>query len=141
MINIIQFNLTFLPLEVYVCFSENGYEHLCKEKKYRMDGLYLGDKAAITRIYTERNRLPVIAMCFDLKKLKKLDKCVAAGLVTHEVIHTLAGICETIGQTDRKDNEWEAYLAQQMVVDILQFVYGEENKGDINEIARTNNRT
>ena len=140
MINIIQFNLTFLPLEVYVCFSAKGYEHLCKEKKYRFDDSYLGDKAAITRMCTEKNKLPVIAMCFDLKKLKRLDKCVAAGLVAHEVIHTIAGICETIGQDNRKDNEWEAYLTQQMVVDILQFVYGEEKEGDTNETTRTNSR-
>ena len=126
--NIIRFNLSFLPLELYVCFSENGFEYLCKKKKYNVGGSYL-ENDAMTRICTEKGKEPVIAMCFDLKKLQKLDKCVSAGLVVHEATHTLSMICEQIGQENRKDNEWEAYLIQQIVVDVLSFVY-REDKGE-----------
>lgn len=128
MINLIRLNITFLPVEIYVCFSEKGYKALCKEKKYIIDSVYI-EQSAMTRICTEKGKDPVIAMCFNLEELKKLDKCVSAGVVAHEVAHTMAGVCESIGQDNRKDNEWEAYLIQQMVVDILQFVYGEEKWG------------
>lgn len=122
--NIIQFNMSFLPLELYVCFSSKGFDWLCKEKKYVVDGCYL-ETEAMTRICTEKGKQPVIAMCFDLESMRKLDRCVSAGLVVHEAAHALAGICEIIGQGNRKDNEWEAYLIQQIVVDTLSIVYGE----------------
>ena len=125
MMDLIRFNLSFLSIEVYVCFNEKGYKRFCKDKKYKYDGTYL-DKHAMTKVCTEEGKDPVIAMCFDIKQLKKMDKCVAAGLVAHEAMHTIAFVCEFIGQDNRKDNEWETYLLQQMVVDTLQFVYGEE---------------
>jgi len=124
--DLIQFNVNFLPVEVYVSFSYDGYKRFCKKKKYHIDDSYLDSNSAMTRVCTETGKDPVICMCFDLEQLKKEDKCIAAGLVAHEAVHTLANICEFIGQDSRKDNEWEAYLLQQMVVDILQFVYGEE---------------
>ena len=126
MMDLVRFNLSFLPVEVYVSFCVEGYKKLCKKKKYDIDMSYLDSNAAMTRVITEKDKEPVICMCFDLKYLRKQDKCVAAGLVAHECVHTLAYICDAIGQSERKDNEWEAYLLQQMVVDILQFVYGEE---------------
>ena len=125
MMDLIRFNLSFLPVEVYVCFNEKGYKHFCKEKKYEYNGIYLNSHA-MTKVCTEKDKEQVICMCFDIKSLKKMDKCMAAGLVAHECVHTLAYICGAISQSERKDNEWEAYLLQQMVVDILQFVYGEE---------------
>lgn len=125
MTDLIRFNLSFLPVEVYVCFNEKGYKGFLKKKKYEYDGKYLNSHA-MTKVCTEKGKDPVIAMCFDIEKLKKMDKCVAAGLVAHEAMHTMAYICDFIGQETRKDNEWESYLIQQMVVDTLQFVYGEE---------------
>lgn len=125
MTNLIQFNLSFLPVKVYISFSEEGYRRFCERMKYIVDDTYLNSQA-MTRRCTEKGKDPVICMCFDLNNLKKMDKCVTAGLVAHECVHTLAYICDAIGQEERKDNEWEAYLLQQMVVDILQFVYGEE---------------
>lgn len=97
MMDLIRFNLSFLPAEVYVSFCVDGYKKLCKEKKYDIDTPYL-NLHAMTRLFTEKDKEPVMCMCFDIKSLKKMDKCVAAGLVAHECVHTLAYVCDAIGQ-------------------------------------------
>lgn len=115
----------FLPLKIVLCFSDRAYNKVCEYLKQPKDQ-YL-TKDGVTRIIYNGDDDPIIMLCFEREKFKKMDLSAVAGIVCHEIIHAITFATEAIGQGNRADSEFEAYLAQYIMIEALENIYGGQN--------------
>lgn len=103
-----------MPGSVYFTKTEIGADAFQKEHKLN-DSCWIQDTALAMTTYAVNHSCKDYLVAINLNKTKHLSKNEVYGLLAHEALHVVQGICENMRE-ERMGNEVSAYLLQSICI-------------------------